>query len=50
MLHGGKVSNNLLDLLSLARAGPKTAILTLKYGFKEIAVSYIDGCACYIIS
>ena len=39
MLHGGRVPNNLKELVNLSGVGPKIAILTLEFGYDDWAIS-----------
>jgi len=42
MLYGGKMPNDLAELLKLASVGPKIAFLTLEFGYNKIAVNSIE--------
>jgi len=42
MLYGEGVPRDLAELLTLARVGPKIAILTLEFGYNEYAISSIE--------
>ena len=47
MLHGGRVPNNLRELVNLSGVGPKIAIPTLEFGYQDWAVSLNELPACH---